>query len=287
MSSAALAAVPAAYQTIQVDPITPTIGAEISGVDLANLSDRQFDEIKRAFLTHQVIFFRDQEIDYRDQKAFGERFGPLHVHPAAPHLPDEPAVFVIHTHKDSKINNGERWHSDVSCELEPPLATMLHMHILPPSGGDTMFASMYAAYEALSDKMQRFLSGLTGVHESEHIYRGRYADRGVNDAGRVYPSAEHPVIRTHPDTGRPALYVNELFTVRIKDMKPRESRALLDFLAKHVEDPIFSVRFRWSRHAVAFWDNRCAQHLALWDYWPHERKGYRVTVKGDRPFYRP
>jgi taurine dioxygenase len=159
--------------------------------------------------------------------------------------------------------------------------------MLPPVGGDTLFASMYAAYETLSPTLQEFLAGLTATHESEHLYRGRYAERGVDDTGKVYPSAEHPVVRTHPESGRQALYVNPSFTTRINGLSIAESKALLEFLYSHQQRPEFQVRFRWTENAIALWDNRCTQHFALWDYWPHERKGHRVTIKGERPFYRP
>jgi taurine dioxygenase len=198
-----------------------------------------------------------------------------------------PEIFVIHAHKDSKVANGNGWHTDVSCDEEPPLATMLQIHELPPAGGDTLFASMFAALETLSAPMQTFLSGLTATHASEHIYRGRYSDRGVDDSNRVYPSAVHPVVRTHPDSGRRALYVNPSFTTRINELEADESRALLDYLYRHQQRAEFQVRFRWSENAIALWDNRSTQHFALWDYWPAERKGHRVTIRGERPFFDP
>jgi taurine dioxygenase len=214
---------------------------------------------------------------------FGKRFGPLHIHPAAPHLEGHPEVFVIHAHKDSKIANGEFWHSDVSCDTEPPLGSILQIHLLPPSGGDTLFASMYAAYDDLSPRMKQYLEGLNAVHESEHIYRGRYSDRGVSDAGKVYPTAVHPIIRTHVDTGRKSLFVNRTFTTRIEGLPEDESKAVLQFLFNHAESPWYQTRFSWRANDVAMWDNRCTQHMAIWDYWPNERKGNRVTVKGERP----
>lgn len=278
----------AQYQTIEVRPCTPVIGAEIHGVDLTRpLSDVQWNEIHEAFLRHLVIFFREQKrMSPEQQIAFGRRFGELHIHPAAPHLDGYPEVFVIHAHKDSKYANGESWHSDVSCDVEPPLGSILQIHVLPPCGGDTLFSSMYAAYDDLSPRMKTFLEGLTAVHESEHFYRGRYADRGVNDAGKVYPKAVHPVIRTHPETGRRCVFVNRTFTTRIEGLPEDESRAILEFLFHHVETPWYQTRFTWRQNDVAMWDNRCAQHMAIWDYWPNERKGHRVTVKGEQPFFR-
>ena len=273
------------YASIQVDKLTPHAGAEIRGVDLSQpLDEPTFKEIHAALIDNGVIFFRDQHLTPGQQKAFGRLFGELHMHPAAPReLPEHPEILVIHADENSKHVAGENWHSDVSCDLEPPLGSILYMHELPPVGGDTLFASMYAAYEALSEPMKRFLEPLTAMHEGEHVYRGRY---GVNDAGRVFPQAEHPVIRTHPVSGRKALFVNGGFTTRIKQLKRPESDAVLQFLYRHVETPEFHCRFRWQVNSVAFWDNRCVQHHAMWDYYPQRRHGHRVTIKGDKPFYR-
>lgn len=277
------------YGHIEVTKLTPMIGAEIRGVDLTQpMPDDVFDEVHRAFLENSVVFFKGQKpIPPETQIALGRRFGKLHVHPAAPHMEGHPEVFVIHAHKGSKIANGNNWHTDVSCDREPPLGTMLQLHLLPSVGGDTLFASMYAAYDALSEPMRRFLEGLTARHESEHIYRGRYADRNVDDTGKAYPETTHPVVRTHPETGRRALYVNRTFTTRIEELEAAESRALLRFLCDHMEQPRFQVRFRWELNDMAFWDNRCVQHHAMWDYWPEERKGHRVTIQGDQPYLAP
>ena len=164
------------------------------------------------------------------------------------------------------------------------MGSILHLTQVPESGGDTMFASMYAAYEALSDKMQALLSSLTAMHESEHVYRGRYGlEENLRDGD--YPAAEHPVVRSHPVTKRKGLFVNAGFTRRIVGMKPAESRALLEFLFEHVRSPEFHCRFRWRADSVAIWDNRCTQHHALWDYWPEVRHGHRVTIAGDRPYH--
>jgi len=274
------------FTRFRVVKSTPRIGAEILDIDLSHVDDALFSELHQAFLENQVLFFRDQKITREQQRALASRFGNLHVHPAAPHLEEDQAAFIIHTHKESKINNGGVWHTDVSCDREPPMATMLHLHVVPPLGGDTLFNSMYAAYEDLSDRMQKFLSGLVAVHDGEQVYRGRYSDRGVDDSDTEYPKSEHPIIRTHPETGRQSLYVNRIFTSHIKGMKPAESRALLAFLYDHAEQPAFQMRFKWSQNDIAFWDNRCVQHLAVWDYWPHERKGIRYTIKGDQPFHR-
>jgi taurine dioxygenase len=271
------------YDTISVEPLTPIIGAEIGGVDLARpLSNRQFDELHRALAEHLVIFFRDQALSPEQHLAFGRRFGELHVHPAAPHEPGQPELMIVHADENSPRANGEYWHTDVSCEAEPPMGSMLHIKECPPVGGDTLFASMYAAYEALSDRMKAYLAGMTAIHDSEHVYRGTFASQGVADKP-AYPRAEHPVIRTHPVTGRKALYVNRGFTTALVDVPRDESDGILRMLYEHIENPLFQCRFRWRKNSLAFWDNRCAQHRALWDYWPHTRHGHRVTIRGDRP----
>jgi taurine dioxygenase len=154
---------------------------------------------------------------------------------------------------------------------------------VPESGGDTIFASRYGAYEALSEPMKKFLTGLTATHDGEQVYRGRYTGRGVDDTDRVYSRAVHPIVRTHPVTGRRALFVNRYFTTHINELSSDESRVLLDYLCTHAEQVKFQCRFSWAPNAVAFWDNRCVQHIAMWDYYPQVRSGYRVTIKGDRP----
>jgi taurine dioxygenase len=265
-----------AGRKIQVRPFAPALGAEVRGIDLMNGLDQEtYREVRDAFLQYGVLFFKEQsEIPPQVHVAIGRMFGELHVHPAAPQMPGHPEVFVIHAHRESKVANGEFWHSDVSCDEVPPLGTI---------GGDTLFANMYAAYDALSAPLRQMLNGLTARHESEHVYRGRYSDRGVDDTGRMYPYADHPVVRTHPETGRKAIFVNRTFTTQINELSEMESRAVLDLLFDHCEQVDFQIRFRWARNDVAFWDNRCVMHHAIWDYWPHERKGRRVTIKGDRP----
>jgi len=273
------------YRLIEVRPYAPNLGAEVRGLDLAaGLTPDQFDEVRRAFLDHQVLFFKDQSpIPPEAHIAIGRMFGELHEHPAAPHMEGYPEIFVIHADANSTFANGENWHSDVSCDEEPPLGTMLQLHLLPDCGGDTMFADSYAAWETLSDPLRTMLRGLTAEHDGEHIYRGRYRDFVGDDKDKTYPSAVHPIARTHPDTGHTALYVNRLFTTRIIGLPADESRALLDHLFDHTEKVEFQIRYRWAENDLAFWDNRCVMHRALWDYWPAERKGNRVTIKGDRP----
>jgi taurine dioxygenase len=272
-----------AYETIEVEPLSSTIGAEIRGVDLSRpLGNQTFQEIHEALLRHLVIFFRDQEIDLEQQKAFGRRFGKLHIHPTAPSVPGHPEVLVVKADANSKAVAGNRWHTDVSCDEEPPMGSILHMRELPASGGDTLFASMYAAYEALSEPMQGFLSSLKAWHESAHVLGGTLGQK-LKDGKAEYPRALHPVVRTHPETGRKCLYVNSGFTTRIEGLGENESRAILDMLFDHVRTPEFQSRFRRRQNSVAFWDNRSAQHYASWDYFPASRLGYRVTICGSRP----
>ena len=271
---------------IDVRPLTPTIGAEIFGVDLGGeISNQQHDAIHEALMRHVVIFFRDQKMTPEQHKAFGRRFGKLHLHPASPNLLEgHPEILLIQANEKSKRVAGEVWHSDVSCDPEPPMGSILYMHETPANGGgDTMFANMYTAFETLSAPMQRFLEGLNAVHDGEHVYRGRY---GWNDSGKTYPRSVHPVVRTHPETGRKALFVNRGFTTAIEGLNRDESDALLEMLYDHAETPEYQCRFKWQPGSVAFWDNRAAMHHAMWDYFPHSRRAHRVTICGDKPFYR-
>lgn len=272
--------------TLRVTPLSPVIGAEVSGVDLAQALDAAvLTELKDAWAKHLVLFFRDQRLTFAQHKALGRCFGELHVHPAAPKDDEHPEILVVHGDDKVKFVAGSLWHSDVSCDREPPLGSILRVVQVPSSGGDTLFANMYAAYEGLSDRLQRLLAGLTAIHDGEQYYRGRYGSANLRDDR--HPAAEHPVVRTHPVTGRQALFVNQGFTTRIKELPIAESDALLAFLFRHCERPEFHCRFQWREHSVAFWDNRCTQHLAIWDYYPQTRHGYRVSIKGDVPFYRP
>ena len=218
------------YETIRLDKLTPIIGAEIAGIDLAKpLSNRQFDEIHRALAENLVIFFRDQHMTPQQHLAFGRRFGELHLHPAAPHEEGEPALMKIYADKNSPRANGEGWHSDVSCDEEPPMGSILYIKQCPPHGGDTLFASMYAAYDALSERMKGYLDGLAAIHDGEPVYRGLFSNYGVADKPS-YPHAEHPVVRTHPVTGKKALYVNRGFTTHLVGIPRDESDAILAYL---------------------------------------------------------
>jgi len=269
--------------TVVVRPVTPVIGAEIEGIDLGDLDDDGFRTVHDALMAHGVLFFRDQDISVEAQKALGARFGELVVHPNDPGVEGHPEVMRIHADETSKRVAGEMWHSDVSCDPVPPMGSILRLHTVPETGGDTLFASMYAAYEALSDRMKALLDGLAAVHDGAPYYREVNRLIGRDDGGRAYPSAEHPVIRTHPETGRKALFVNSMFTTRIVGLPADESAAVLDFLFRHVQRPDFQCRFRWRKDSIAFWDNRCTQHHAIWDYWPATRSGTRVTVRGEPP----
>ena len=271
----------------ELTKLTPLCGAELRGIDLAQpLEEREVKALERALAEHCVLFFRDQAMTPEQQKTLGRSFGELHLHPAWPRLvPGHPEIMEIYADEKSKRVAGEDWHSDVSCDAEPPLGTILYMLEVPPVGGDTLFANMYAAWESLSAPMRRMLEGMTALHDGEYVYRGRY--EGAVEQGKIYPRSEHPVVRTHPVSGRKALFVNRTFTTRIVQLAKHESDAVLAMLFEHLERPEFQCRFRWQQGSVAFWDNRCAQHHAMWDYYPQRRRGLRVTIKGDAPFYRP
>ena len=273
-----------ALSNIRVKPLTATIGAELEGVDLSeHLHDDTFDAVHDALMDHNVIFFRDQELTLEQHKDFGRRFGDLHIHPAAPSPKGHPEILKINADENSKFVAGGAWHSDVSCDVEPPMGSILHLHTVPQHGGDTLFSNMYGAYEALSDRMQNFLDGLSAKHRSEHVHGGRYGGK-ENLRDGDYPEAIHPVVRTHPVTKRKGLYVNSAFTTRIMELSRHESQDVLQMLHNHIARGVdFQCRFRWERNSIAFWDNRCTQHHAAWDYFPDVRSGYRVTIQGDRP----
>ena len=273
------------YETIEITPMTPRIGAEVSGIDLTkSLGNQQFQELHDALMEHSVLFFRNQDVDVEQHKNFGRLFGDLHIHPGSPPPPGHPEILIVHADKDSKHIAGENWHSDVTCDAEPPMGSILHLWEVPKSGGDTLFASMEAAYDDLSERMKIYLDGLKATHSGEQIYRGRYNNQKHDDTNVTYPRNVHPVVRTHPVTGRKSIFVNKTFTTHINEIPKAESDSVLAFLYSHCAKPDYQVRFKWQPHSIAFWDNRCVQHLALWDYYPQVRSGYRVTVKGDKPF---
>ena len=272
---------------LNIKPYAPNLGAVITNIDLSiDISDAELKGIRDAFHKFHVLFFQNQsEISPENHIKLGKCFGDLHIHHAAPKMKNFPEIFEINTDKNRKIANGaEDFHSDVSCDIEPPLGTMLQLHVLPECGGDTMFANMYLAYEALSKPMQVFLGGLKAYHESEHFYKGRYQNKNEVDMNKEYPSAIHPIIRTHPETEKKAIYVNKFFTTRIEGLADQESKLILDYLFTHIEKTEFQIRYKWNKNDMAFWDNRCTIHKALWDYFPNERKGRRVTIKGLVPY---
>jgi taurine dioxygenase len=270
--------------TVRIEPLTGYIGAEVFGLDLREpLDDQSYATVHRALMEHLVVFFRDQELTPDQHVALGQRFGELHIHPSAPCVDGRPELMKIHADETSPFAEGTNWHTDVSCDAEPPMGSLLHLTTVPTVGGDTLFASMYAAYDALSDMMKEILDPMVAVHTGE-VYVGRYEQIG-GAKRREYQNSEHPVIRTHPVTGRKALYVNSGFTKHIVGLKPAESDALLNFLLQHLANPQFQCRFKWRQNSLAFWDNRCVQHHATWDYFPQTRSGIRVTIKGDRPFH--
>ena len=275
------------YQYISVNPLAGSIGAEIGGFHLGNLNDAEFAEIRGALLEHQVIFFRDQEITRDQHKAFGRRFGTLHIHPFLQPLKSEghPEFLVLESDEKHPFV-ADAWHSDVTFQDKPPLGSILRCVAAPEFGGDTMWASMYAAYESLSGTMQRLLSDLVAIHDTAKTFsRNDYKIEHLGGKrAETIVSAEHPVIRTHPETGRKALFVNSAFTASIKGMKPTESTALLSFLYRHIESPDFSCRFRWRKNSIAMWDNRCTQHRVLGDNLSAYRRMERITIDGDKPF---
>ncbi|MCZ6894529.1 MAG: TauD/TfdA family dioxygenase [Gammaproteobacteria bacterium] len=270
---------------LTIDRLTPVIGAEVSGVDFAEpLGDNLFKAIEEALMEHQVLFFRDQDMTLEQHKDVGRRFGELHIHPSARGPEGHPEILRVHADENTKRTAGDKWHSDVSCDPEPPSISILHLHTLPSSGGDTLFSGMYAAYDALSPQMQAYLGTLTAIHDGGPNYRDRSARMGYDDSHKTYPRSEHKVIRTHPVTGRKGIYVNSTFTTEICGVPADEGNAILAFLYNLIAKPQFQCRFRWEPKSVAMWDNRCVQHHAMWDYYPEVRSGNRVTVCGDAPY---
>jgi taurine dioxygenase len=237
-------------------------------------------------LEHQVLFFRDQPISPLEQRAFAARFGEIEGHPAYPVVPGTRDVQILEStaEKPSKI---EAWHSDMTFRPQPPKYTMLHGKVIPPYGGDTLFASMTAAYEALSAPYRHLLDGLTATHDFAFGFKESLAEPGGHErlAGAIAanPPVTHPVIRTHAETGRKVLFVNSLFTTRINELTPAESRNLLDFLFAHLVTPEFTVRLGWAPETLVIWDNRATQHKPVNDFLPHHRKHHRITVVGDHP----
>jgi taurine dioxygenase len=280
---------PTRTETIDIKPLSGVLGAEISGVDLSRpIDDRSADEIRAAFLTHHVLTFPNQRLDPEQQMRFGHLFGELDSHPFVEGSAEHPEVLDIITQPDDRANFGGGWHTDVTFLDEPDLGSILYAVDLPPVGGDTLFANQHAAYEALSPTMQNMIDGLVAVHSAGPQYaQGGQSTKSkamkTKNADLAGRRVEHPVVRTHPETGRKSLYVNRAFTIGIAGMHGGESRALLDYLFKHAVHERFTCRVRWEPGTLTMWDNRCVQHYALHDYAGASRHMRRITVKGDRP----
>lgn len=277
------------YRSIDVKPTTTAIGAEIHGIDLSQpLSSETVAEVRHAFLTHLVLFFRNQSITPSQQLTFARYFGEPSIYPFVKGVEDQPEIIEVKKEKNEIVNFGGLWHTDMSYLEGPPSATIVYARELPPIGGDTLFANMYLAYDALSDAFKEILQGLIGINSAEKkdaaITRIDRMEEKPNDANDIVTIAEHPIVRTHPETSRKALYCSDAHTVGIKGMTLEESNRILQYLYKVQQRPEFGCRFRWEKGSLAFWDNRASQHNALNDYHGYRRVMHRVTIAGDRPF---
>ncbi len=275
------------FATIGVRPLAGALGAEIDGVDLSKTTDdKTFSEIRQAFLDYGVIFFRDQRLTPEQHLAFARRFGEIDVNRYFPTVDGHSEVAEVRKEPEDSKNIGGGWHTDHSYDQEPAMGSMLYAHEMPAVGGDTMFASMYAAYEALSPGMKALLGGMTAIHSARRAFGtdSTTSDEGMTAKYKRSTSAhrevEHPVVITHPESGRKALYVNGAFTVRFKDMTVEESQPILEYLYQHASRPEFTCRFRWQNRSIAFWDNRATHHFAINDYSGERRLLHRVTVQG-------
>jgi taurine dioxygenase len=273
---------------LDIRPLAGALGVEILNIDLSGeLSDETVAAIRAAWLEYLVVFFRDQALTPEQFLRLARRFGEPVEYPFVKGLPGFPHITPVIKLEHEKVNFGGLWHSDTSYLERPPMATMLIAKQTPPRGGDTLFANMYLAYETLSEGLRRMLDGLTAVNSSAKAdvtktREDRVRDSAKADARQEY-SAEHPVVRTHPETGRKALYVNGGHTVRFKDMNAEESAPLLNYLFAHMVRPEFTCRFRWKVGSIALWDNRCTQHNPVNDYHGFRREMHRVTLAGDVP----
>ena len=273
-------------EVLEITRVGGVIGAEIHGVDLArDLPDQTVAAIRQALLDHLVVFFRGQHLTSAQYRAFASRIGTPIEYPFVPGITGFPEITPVLKRPDQTINFGGVWHSDTTYLPEPPMATLLLAREIPTVGGDTEFANQYIAYETLSDGMKSVLAGLRGVARSDKAEASRTReDRGKKPGtGGEVLTAEHPVVRTHPETGREVLYVNIAHTARFAGMTEEESLPLLRFLWEHQTRPELTCRFRWSPGALALWDNRCAQHQAINDYQGQQRLMHRITLAGDRP----
>ncbi len=276
---------------IEIHPIAGALGAEIGGVDVAEeLDDALIGEIRQALLDHGVIFFRDQKLDPARHKAFTRRFGEIFLHPNYQGVSADPEIVDIRREPGDKKIVGEDWHTDTTMVAEPPLGAILYAIEVPPYGGDTLFANQYLAYESLSDGLKRTLEHLRAVH-SDRMVAGPLAGMNAQRATKVREDADwretisvHPVVRTHPETGRKLLFVNRSYTVGFEGWTEAESKPLLDYLLEQGHRPEFTCRFRWANGSIAFWDNRSTKHLAVHDAGPFRRIMRRTQIVGDRVY---
>jgi len=271
--------------SISIEQITPAIGAIVSGVDLAQPIDSTTrDALNAAFLAHQVIFLRDQDITQVQHRDFAAGFGPLHVHPIYPNSDAVPEIMLLDTALNDLRDNAT-WHSDVSFSPTPSLGAVLLAKQLPPLGGDTLWASATAAYAALPDNLKSYLATLSATHDlAKSFPADRFAADVLEAAKRKNPPTAHPVIRTHPATGKKAIFVSEGFTTGIVGMEPTMADPLLSMLYAHIARPEFTVRWKWRVGDVAIWDNRGTQHYATYDYGDARRVMNRATIIGDAPY---
>ncbi len=279
-------------ERLKITPLGPHIGAFVEDVSLNRpLSDAQFEQLYHALLKYQVLFARNQPITPVEQRNLAARFGDLHIHPFYPHTPEAEEIIVLDTNDNNPPDN-DNWHTDVTFIETPPLGAILAAKKLPVSGGDTLWTSGIAAYEALSEPFKKLLAGLQAEHDftkgfAEHKYRKTPEEHQQwLQAKAKNPPVLHPVLRTHPVSGKQALFVSEGFTTRIVGLEEKEGAAILDFLFRHVTKPEFQVRWRWQENDIAIWDNRVTQHYANADYFPQRRIMHRATILGDKPYYK-
>lgn len=272
----------------EIVPLNGYIGAEIRGVQLSRDFDpSEMAALKNALPRYEVLVFREQDIELEHQIAFARRFGHLSIHPFSPNLDDKPEVIILDYSAENPATLTDQWHSDETFREDPPMATILRSRVVPDAGGDTLFASMTAAYRGLSERMKQYIHGLEAIHDFTP-FRTRFTNsekhrKKLRDLEDAFPNPTHPVVRVHPDTGRRILNVNPQFTVRIKDLKEDESRTLLQFLYEQARVPEYQLRVKWQPNTVVMWDNRAVQHYAPHDYYPRRRTMERVTIAGERP----
>ena len=274
------------YKHIEVRPIAGALGAEIHGIDMArDLDGEVVSEVRQAFLDHLVIFLRDQNVTPQRQLAFARKFGEPMEYPQLKGLPECPLVTPVVKLEHERNNFGGIWHSDTTYLETPPMGSMLLAKETPPTGGDTMFANQYLAYEALSDGLKKVLDGLIGISSSAKAEVSKTREDIMKAAGQELKvlTGEHPIVRTHPETGGKALYTSDAHTKQIKGWSEQESLPLLKFLWQHQVRPELTCRFRWQPGSLAFWDNRCTLHNPINDYHGFRRVMHRITLKGDKP----